>query len=99
MIKYISSVLCGLGLLSMAMPVVAAKHDYKCYIHSTKGDQVLFFSWQEQDAELRAARLVGKQLTDHKGKKYFLKEVEECVLLSEEFTSDKAKARDKRTLR
>ena len=98
MMKYISVLSC-LTLCSLALPVIAAKQDYKCYINSAKGSKVLFYSWQEKDVELRAAKIVGKQLTDNKGKKYFIKSLEECVPLSQEFTSEKAKEQDKRTLR
>lgn len=99
MMKFIGALSCVV-LCSLSMPILAAKQDYKCYINSTKkGEQVVFYRWDEKDARLRAARLPGKQLTDKKGKKYFIKEVEECVLLSQEFSSEKAKAKDKQTLR
>lgn len=99
MMKFISILACAC-LYSFAMPALAAKQDYKCYINSSKkGEQVVFYRWDEKDARLRAARLPGKQLTDKKGKKYFIKEVEECVPLNQEFSSKEAKAKDKRTLR
>ncbi|MCW3173434.1 TapY2 family type IVa secretion system protein [Shewanella subflava] len=98
MIKYISVLTC-FTLCSLSLPVSAAKQDYKCYVNTTKGSKVLFYRWQEKDAQLRSARIVGKQLTDNKGKKYFIKEVEECVLLSQDFKSEKAKEQDKQTLR
>ncbi len=99
MIKLFSTTIC---LMSIALitPAYAKMQDYKCFISSTpKGGQVVFYRWEESQLLLRVAGLPGKQLTDVKGKKYFIKEVEECVPLSDSFTSDKANAVDKRTLR
>ena len=97
--KLVVSVLC-FALSSVASSVFAAKQDYKCFINSTKkGDQVVFYRWDDKDVRLRVASLPGKQLTDNKGKKYFIKSVEECVPLSQEFSGEKAKRLDKQTLR
>ncbi|TVP14990.1 TapY2 family type IVa secretion system protein [Shewanella sp. KCT] len=97
--KLIVCVLC-IVLSSVASSAFAAKKDYKCFINSAKkGDQVVFYRWNDKDVKLRVASLPGKQLTDSKGKKYFIKSVEECVPLNEEFSSKQAKALDKRTLR
>ncbi|MCG9695995.1 TapY2 family type IVa secretion system protein [Shewanella sp. Isolate11] len=99
MIRFIMSVTCVLAM-AMSQPVLAAKQDYKCFINSSaKGHQVVFYRWDSKDLQQKAASLVGKQRTDNKGKKYFIKSVEECVPLSEEFSSKQAKAQDKRTLR
>lgn len=99
MTKLIAALSC-LVLYSVTSLAIAAKQDYKCYISSSKkGEQVVFYRWDEKDARLRAAGLPGKQLTDTKGKKYFIKEVEECVPLSQEFSSKEAKTKDKQTLR
>lgn len=97
--KLISLLLSGF-ILSVSPLSFAAKQDYKCFVHSSKkGDQVVFYRWKEKDARLRFASLPGSQLTDSKGKKYFIKSVEECVLLSQEFSSHEAKKIDKQTLR
>ncbi|MCL1040630.1 MULTISPECIES: TapY2 family type IVa secretion system protein [Shewanella] len=97
--KLVVSVLC-FALSSVASSAFAAKQDYKCFINSTKkGEQVVFYRWNEKDLQLRVASLPGKQLTDNKGKKYFIKSVEECVPLGHEFSSTNAKRIDKQTLR
>lgn len=99
MIKLLSTTIC---LISIALitPAYAKMKDYKCFITSVKkGGQVVFYRWEESQLPIRVAGLPGKQLTDAKGKKYFIKEVEECVPLSDSFTSDKENAVDKRTLR
>lgn len=99
MIKIIGSLCCAASLM-IATPAFAAKQDYKCYINSSKkGHQVVFYRWDSKDIRLKVASLPGKQLSDNKGKTYFIKEVEECVLLSQKFTSKKAKTKDKQTLR
>ncbi|MFV7782853.1 TapY2 family type IVa secretion system protein [Shewanella marisflavi] len=99
MIKLLSTTICVISIALIA-PTYAKMQEYKCFISSAKkGGQVVFYQWQESQLPLRMAGLPGKQLTDAKGNKYFIKEVKECVLLSESFTSDKAKAIDRRTLR
>ncbi|MEZ9367858.1 TapY2 family type IVa secretion system protein [Shewanella sp. 10N.286.51.B2] len=99
MIKLISISFCMLSMLAVS-PVKAAKQDYKCFItSSTKGDEVVFFHWNAKDVKLKARALIGKQRADHKGKKYFIKGVEECVPLAQDFASEKAQRVDKKTLR
>ncbi|MCG9720111.1 TapY2 family type IVa secretion system protein [Shewanella sp. Isolate7] len=96
----LSVVLFGVVAVISTTSVLAAKQDYKCFINSTKkGEQVVFYRWDDKDVRLRVASLPGKQLTDNKGKKYFIKSVEECVPLSQEFSGEKAKRLDKQTLR
>jgi phosphodiesterase/alkaline phosphatase D-like protein len=73
--------------------------DYKCHITAAKGDKVVFYRWKVKDVNLNIASLTGKQLTASDGKKYFIKDVVECVSLSQEFTSDESKQLDKITLR
>ncbi|ABV35814.1 conserved hypothetical protein [Shewanella sediminis HAW-EB3] len=91
------------SLLAVALsiaPAEAAYQEYKCHVSSTKkGGQVVFYRWKETDLQLKVAGLPGKQLTDHQGKKYFIKEVFECVSLGEDFSSEKAQRLDERTLR
>ena len=85
--------------LSIA-PAEAAYQEYKCHVSSTKkGEQVVFYRWKEKDVQLKVVGLPGKQLTDHQGKKYFIRNVFECVSLGEDFSSEKAKRLDERTLR
>ncbi len=99
MSKRIFGLFCVIGLLG-TQPVLAAKQDYKCFINSsTKGEQVVFYRWDSDELLVKAASLVGKQRKDSKGKKYFIKSVEECVPLNAEFSSKQAKAKDKLTLR
>ncbi|QYJ98703.1 TapY2 family type IVa secretion system protein [Shewanella alkalitolerans] len=94
------AVLLVIMLSSSVNAVFAAKQDYKCFINSSsKGKEVVFYSWDSKDLLLKMKSLLGKQRVDVKGKKYFIKNVEECVPLSEEFSSKQAKEQDKRTLR
>ncbi|WP_076542950.1 TapY2 family type IVa secretion system protein [Shewanella sp. UCD-KL21] len=100
MIKVITTTFCMLSMLAVS-PVWAAKQDYKCFItSSTKGDEVVFYRWNtKDDIKLKAGGLIGKQRADRKGKKYFIKDVQECVALGQDFVSEKAQAVDKKTLR
>lgn len=96
---FIMSIVSVLGIF-ISQPILAAKQDYKCFINSSaKGYQVVFYRWESKDVQLKSASLVGKQRTDNKGKKYFIKSVEECVPLSQDFSSKQAKVKDKQTLK
>jgi hypothetical protein len=75
------------------------KQDYKCFIESAKGVQVVFYRWVSDELLLKMAAMPSSQLTDNKGKRYFIKEVAECVPLNDDFTTEQAKKLDKQTLR
>lgn len=99
MIRYfIGLVLSLFSYFSIAVTSEPAQ-DYKCHIIASKGDKVVFYRWKIKDVKLNIASLPGKQLTASDGKKYFIKDVVECVSLSQEFTSNKSKQLDKITLR
>lgn len=90
-----------LGIFSCVSVAATSEpaQDYKCHITASKGDKVVFYRWKVKDVNLNIASLPGKQLTASDGKKYFIKDVVECVPLSQEFTSDESKQLDKITLR
>jgi hypothetical protein len=75
--------------------------DYKCHITSLSvGERVLFYRWKIKDAKLNEAKLSGKQFKDRdSGKKYFIKEVSECLPLGETFKLESAQKIDSKTLR
>lgn len=75
------------------------KMDYKCFINSSIGNQVLFYSWPIKEFELKVASLPSKQFTDRKGRKVFIQSVEECVSINEPFISNKAQKQDRLTVR
>lgn len=72
--------------------------DYKCYVKSSYGDEyVVFFKWKEKDANRQMLALPAKQLSDKMGKKYFVKQIDECVPVDKYFSSIKAKELDMHT--
>lgn len=81
------------------MAFASEKLEYKCYVDTTDGDKVVFYRWQIHEFELKVASLAGRQNVNTKGKKYFIKDVVECVALNEEFSSSSAKKLDLNTLR
>lgn len=96
--------LVGLGLSMFSFMSVAAisdttARDYKCHITAAKGDKVVFYRWKVKDANLNIASLPGKQLAASDGKKYFIKDVVECVPLSQDFSREDSQQLDKITLR
>ncbi|GIU27329.1 TapY2 family type IVa secretion system protein [Shewanella sp. MBTL60-007] len=87
-------------LLPTSQAFAVEYEEYKCHVVSSKkGEQVVFYRWRVSDFKLKFASLPGKQLTDHKGKKYFIREATECVPLTKDFSSEKARRVDERTLR
>lgn len=102
MIRFNHLALCASILLVFALPEANATsyQDYKCHIVSNnKDDKVVFYRWNVKDFKLKMASMPGQQLTDNNDKKYFIKDVEECVLLSEDFSSEKSQRIGERTLR
>lgn len=102
MIRLNHLALCASILLVFALPEANATtyQDYKCHIVNDKKDElVVFYRWKANDFKLKMASMPGQQLSDIKGEKYFIKGVEECVLLSENFSSEKSQRIDERTLR
>ncbi|QSX30872.1 TapY2 family type IVa secretion system protein [Shewanella cyperi] len=89
----------SLILSSVAFADGEAYQDYKCYVKTSGQDRVVFYSWQSSKVEVKMKALSGSQLTDKKGKKFYIKDPVECVLLSEKFTSAKAQELDSKTLR
>ncbi|MCL1073609.1 TapY2 family type IVa secretion system protein [Shewanella dokdonensis] len=79
--------------------VQAAKQSYKCYLLTTEGEEIAFYRWNEPDLPTKQAALVATKRKDNQGKTYYIKDVKECVLLSEAFSSAQAQALDKQTLR
>lgn len=99
MIRYLVGFVLSLCCYFSLAATSESAQDYKCHISSAKGDKVVFYRWKSKDVNLNAASLPGKQLVASDGKKYFIKDVVECVSLSQEFTSDESKQLDKITLR
>ncbi|WP_394392015.1 TapY2 family type IVa secretion system protein [Shewanella woodyi] len=81
-----------------ATTMASEKQDYKCFVNSTDGDKVVFYRWKTDDVKLKMAKLVGRTNTNKKGKKYFIKTVQECVHTNDNFESADAKKVDKVTL-
>ena len=77
----------------------AERQDVKCHLLTSKGEQIAFYRWDLEKQPLLMARLNGKSLKDNSGKRYFIREASECVLLNEEFSSEKARKLDEMTLR
>ena len=74
------------------------KQDYKCLINSTDGDKVVFYRWETKKIKLKIAALVGRSNMNKKGKKYYIKNVDECVVINQDFESADGQNIDKITL-
>ncbi len=97
----------NLCLLAVLLPSLVSaetlprtdKMDYKCFISSSIGHKVLFYSWPIKEFELKMASLPSKQFSDRKGRKVFIQDVEECVAVNESFQSTQAQKQDQLTVR
>ncbi|ABZ75709.1 hypothetical protein Shal_1140 [Shewanella halifaxensis HAW-EB4] len=99
-LKYLFLTSAAALLFPTSQALAVEYQEYKCHVVSSKkGEQVVFYRWKVSDFKLKFASLPGKQLTDHKGKKYFIRDATECVPLTKDFSSEKARRVDERTLR
>lgn len=89
----------SLFILTLSVPVFASeKQDYKCFVKSTDGDKVLFYRWKTKDVKFKSAALIASKRKDKKGKSFYIKSVQECVEINQDFKSAEAQATDKITL-
>jgi len=75
------------------------EQDFKCYITSKKDAEIAFYRWKTSEMSLRMASLVGSLRQSNDGQKFYINTVEECVVLSESFSSSKAQELDRLTPR
>ena len=78
---------------------VAERQDFKCFVDSTVGEKIIFFSAEEKDKLKQQAALVASQLNRESHNRFYVKHVYECVTLDEAFKATKAKALDEQTVR
>lgn len=89
----------SLFFLILSVPVLASeKQDYKCFVKSSGGDKVLFYRWEVKGVKFKAAALIGSASKDKRGKTFYIKSVQECVGINQNFKSADAQATDKITL-
>lgn len=75
-------------LLFFSVPLLASeKQDYKCFVKSTDGDKIVFYRWKIKEVKLNISTLVGRTNTNKKCKKYYIKTVDECVSIEQDFHS------------
>ncbi|MFB2801516.1 TapY2 family type IVa secretion system protein [Shewanella seohaensis] len=99
MIRYCIALALTLPTFVFAAEPTGVMQDYKCHVTTTNGDKVLFYRWWVKDVNLSMASLPGTQKVGGDEKKFFIKEVVECVELSKEFTNENSKKIDELTLR
>lgn len=99
MIRYCIALALALPAFVIAAEPTVVMQDYKCHVTTTNGDKVLFYRWRIKDVNLNMASLPSKQKVGGDKKKFFIKEVVECVELSQEFNNENSKKIDELTLR
>jgi hypothetical protein len=72
--------------------------DYKCFVETTVGNQIAFFNVEKVKVQHLQAKLPATKILTETGTAY-VKDVHECVQLTEEFTQADAKKLDKMSVR
>ncbi|GIU51627.1 TapY2 family type IVa secretion system protein [Shewanella sp. KT0246] len=91
-------ILCLMPFYSVAK--ANEKQDYKCHVTTSSEDRVIFFRWKASEADNKMARLAGRKMKDYqKNRKYFIREVNECLPLDAIFSTSLGREIDNRTLR
>ncbi|MBV7314177.1 TapY2 family type IVa secretion system protein [Shewanella sp. NIFS-20-20] len=76
------------------------RKDYKCFVETTVGNQIHFFSSKVKHTSKIASGLVATKIGNADGKgMVYIKDVLECVASDESFTLVDAVAKDEQTVR
>ncbi|WP_299568233.1 TapY2 family type IVa secretion system protein [uncultured Shewanella sp.] len=96
--KILTIILCFMPLISVAK--ATEKQDYKCHVSTSSEDRVIFFNWTASEVDKKMARLTGRKMKDYqKNRKYFIREVNECLPLNATFSTSLGREIDNKTLR
>ncbi len=87
-----------LSVFSSVAVYASDKQEYKCFINSTDGEKIVFYQWKVNEYKLKAASLPGRINFNKKNKKYYIKDVHECVIINETFTMGRAQKLDRATV-
>ncbi|WP_338592134.1 TapY2 family type IVa secretion system protein [Shewanella khirikhana] len=71
----------------------------KCYVNTSQGEKIVFYSWKEKDLAKNIPKLIGKRLQDERGNPNYIKQVYECVTSNQRFNSMGANRLEKNALR
>ena len=83
-----------LAVFSSSLVFASEKQDYKCYVNSTDGDKIVFYRWQVKEYKLKVDSLPGRINVSKDNKKFYIRNVHECVLINETFTLGRAQKLD-----
>ncbi|MDB2385818.1 TapY2 family type IVa secretion system protein [Shewanella sp.] len=75
------------------------KLDYKCFVQVSGEHYVRFYRWPVKLFPVKVTSLVGQSFIDKRGNTAFIKQVKECVPVSDPFKSQRANRQDALTLR
>ncbi len=73
--------------------------EYKCYLETSKGHEIGFYRWINDNINSKIAALVASKRQDNKGQYYYVKQAIECVPLADDFSLKAAQKLDKKTPR
>lgn len=84
-----------IGLLTLLFitpfSVQAAKYvDYKCYLDTTAGKKVIYFTWKQSKVRTRLANMVTKKITVDGDTRVMVKQKLECIKADKTFSNKEA---------
>ena len=89
-------------LLLSASSLVAAKNqyvDYKCYLDTTQGKNLVFFTWKKGKAKTKKINLLASNVVLKGGQNARVKDVIECKKVGRTFKNKQARRLDESSMR
>ena len=85
----------------LSTPVLAknAYVDYKCYLDTTKGKQLVFFTWKKGKAKANKVNLLASNVVLQGGQDARVKDVIECKKVERRFRNKQARKLDESSMR
>lgn len=94
-----SVVVVGLSFVTAHAIAGSLDETYKCYIYTSRGEQIAYFSWLKEEADLRAASLISTEVGILDNQSVYVRNVIECIPDNRDFKSLIARGLDRKHLK
>ena len=94
-----SVVVVGLSFFTAHVTAGDLDETYKCYIDTSRGEQIAYFSWLKEEADLRAASLISTEVGILDNQSVYVRNVIECIPDNRDFKSLIARGLDRKHLK
>ncbi len=98
----IKPIITALLLTTCVSPPVFAKNaytDHKCYLNTTKGKHLVFFTWKKGRAKAQKVNLIASTVVIRGGQEARVKNVIECKKIDRTFRNKQARKLDESSMR